>query len=131
MDILHSIDIEATPQQLYAALTTREGLAGWYTPQPKCEAKIGGLIELGFGNLTTLGFRIDELEPHRRITWSCVEAPPEWIGTYVRFDMTPNEDTTKLRFSHTGLPPGYEHFPTFNYLWGQYVRSLKLFAETG
>jgi len=31
-DILHKIDIKSSPDDIYRALTTLEGLAGWSTP---------------------------------------------------------------------------------------------------
>jgi hypothetical protein len=49
----------------------------------------------------------------------------------VTFDITPKGDAVNPRFSHTGFAADYELFGTFNYLWAQNIRSLKLFVETG
>jgi uncharacterized protein YndB with AHSA1/START domain len=38
-DLLHQIDIKASPQQVYAALTTPSGFAGWWTADAHAEQK--------------------------------------------------------------------------------------------
>jgi len=131
MDIVHSIDIETTPDRLYEAITKKAWLAGWWTPESNAEPKVGALNEFRFGPETTLMFRVAELEPARHVAWSSVQGPPDWKGTHVTFDITPKGDAVNLRFSHTGFAADYELFATFNYLWAQNIRSLKLFLETG
>jgi uncharacterized protein YndB with AHSA1/START domain len=131
MDIVHSIDIETAPDRLYKAITTEAGLAGWWTPDSKAEPAIGALNEFRFGPEKTLTFRVRELEPPRHVAWSSVQGPPDWKGTHVTFDITPKGHAVNLRFSHTGFAADYELFGTFNYLWAQNIRSLKLFVETG
>ena len=108
-DIVHSVDIETTSDRLYEAITTQKGLEGWWTPQVKAEPMVGALNEFHFAG-TTLTFRVDKLEPARHIAWSSVQVPPDWEGTQVLFDITAEDDTVNLRFSHTGFasPGGRE-----------------------
>ena len=47
-DIVHSVDIETTPERLYEAIATQKGLAGWWTPQVKAEPTVGALNEFHF-----------------------------------------------------------------------------------
>ena len=72
---MQSIDIETTPGRLYEAITTQQGLAGWWTPQVKAEPTVGALNEFRFEG-TTLTFRVEELEPARHVAWSSVQVPP-------------------------------------------------------
>ena len=129
-DIVHSVDIETTPDRLYEAITTQKGLAGWWTPQVKAEPMMGVLNEFHFVG-TTLKFRVDKLEPARHVTWSSVQVPPDWEGTQVMFDITPEDDTVNLRFSHTGFSSTGGSFGVTSYSWAQYLRSIKLLLETG
>jgi uncharacterized protein YndB with AHSA1/START domain len=131
IDIVQSVDIDSTPQRLYEAITTQEGLAAWWTPQVKARPRVGAINEFTFGRLTTLSFRVERLKRGRFADWAAVQVPPEWEGTCITFDITQNEGSVTLRFSHTGLPPTYTEFGTFSYLWAQYLRSLKLYLETG
>jgi hypothetical protein len=41
MEVVHSIDVKTTPERIYDALATQQGLAGWYTPNTRAVLKIG------------------------------------------------------------------------------------------
>jgi uncharacterized protein YndB with AHSA1/START domain len=131
IDIVHSVDVAATADHVYEALTTETGLAGWWTADNKVDRKIGSINQFRFGPDTLLTFRVDELEPSRRVAWSSIDGPPDWKGTQVTFDITPKGNTANLHFRHEGFAAGYELFGMFNYLWAQNLRSLKLWLETG
>src|SRR5262249_41375067 len=131
IDIVHSVDIDTTPQRLYEALTTQEGLGAWFTPQVKARPRVGAVNEFTFGPISTLAFRGERLKPGRFADWAAVRVPPEWEGTCITFDITQNEGSVNLRFSHTGFSPTYTEFGSFSYFWAQYLRSLKMYLETG
>ena len=49
-DILHRVEIKASPKDTYRALTTIDGLAGWWTTNTKGGADdIDGIVEFRFG----------------------------------------------------------------------------------
>jgi uncharacterized protein YndB with AHSA1/START domain len=129
-DIIHSIDIETTPERLYDAVTTRKGIAGWWTPDVKAEPKVGAINELGFMGMI-LKFRVDRLEPVRHISWSGLQVPPLWEQTRVHFDITPDGDMVLLKFTHAGFTSTGGDFGLTSYSWAQYVRSIKLLLESG
>jgi hypothetical protein len=89
------------------------------------------LIEFKFSTLTTLQFRVESLEPNRRVAWTGVQVPEEWKRTPITFEISPSEDGVKLTFCQRGFMPGYEPFGGFSYCWAQCLRSLKLLLETG
>ena len=129
-DIVHSIDIATTSDRLYEAITTQEGLAGWWTPQVKAQTTIGTVNEFYFRG-TILKFRVDQLEPTHHVTWSSVYVPQDWEGTQVLFDIVSDGDTVNLKFCHTGFASPDGSFGVTSYSWAQYVRSLKMLLETG
>lgn len=47
-DILHRAGIKASLADVYKALATRDGLAGWLTTNTQGDGKVGGIITLGF-----------------------------------------------------------------------------------
>lgn len=129
-DIVHSIEIAATPERLYEALTTQQGIAGWWTPEVKAEPVVGSINELNFQG-TTLKFRVEKLKPARHVAWSSVEVPPQWKDTQVLFDITPDGDMVHLTFRHVGFASLEGDFGITSYSWAQYIRSIKLLLETG
>ena len=49
-EILHRIGVErSSPQQVYDALTTLEGLSGWWTERTSGQTSPGGVLEFRFG----------------------------------------------------------------------------------
>ncbi len=53
------------------------------------------------------------------------------MGTRIVFEITPDAGRARLRFTHAGFRPGYPDLGNFSYLWAQYMRSIKLYLETG
>ncbi|HZQ37331.1 MAG TPA: SRPBCC domain-containing protein [Dehalococcoidia bacterium] len=131
MDILHSVPIKTTPEHLFEAITTEAGLAAWWTPDTSAEPRVGGLNTFGFGPGLSATFRVDVLEPQRHVAWSAMKTPPIWEGTGISFSIAPGDGAVALRFSHTGYANDEPSFGLYNYLWAQYIRSLKLLLETG
>jgi uncharacterized protein YndB with AHSA1/START domain len=128
-DIVHSVGVDARSERLLSALTTDKGLAAWYAPATHADARVGGTIVFTFAT-ATLRFRIEELGPSC-VVWSVMEAVPGWTGSRITFEIVPTDDGVNLTFRQTGLPEDYAQYGSFNYLWAQYVRSLKLSVETG
>jgi uncharacterized protein YndB with AHSA1/START domain len=131
VDIVHEIDIATSPERLYEALTTQAGLSGWYTPETTAAADVGAMIEFKFSTLTTLSFRVETLEPGRRVVWTGVQVPNEWKTTPITFDIRRDGDSVILIFRQEGFASEYKSYGGFGYCWGQYIRSLKLLLETG
>ncbi|EOD67594.1 SRPBCC family protein [Amycolatopsis vancoresmycina] len=131
MDILHRIGIRnTTPADVYAALTTIDGLAGWWTEKTEGETGLGGVIAFRF---IPGGFdmKVTELDPGRLVRWEVVDGPPEWIGTTIRWDIDQRDDHTIVLFKHEGWREAGEFMHHCSTKWAIYLMSLKQLAETG
>jgi uncharacterized protein YndB with AHSA1/START domain len=131
MDIVHVVDIAATPDRVYDALTTQRGLAGWWTREARAEPRIGAINEFGFPGKMAFRLKVERLDPARRVAWSSVQGPPDWSGTLVTFDIAPAPSGSTLRFTHGGFASAQGGFGVYSYSWAQFLRSLKLLLETG
>jgi Activator of Hsp90 ATPase homolog 1-like protein len=47
-ELRHQIPINATPEKVYAALSTQAGLRGWWTVDATADEKVGGKADFGF-----------------------------------------------------------------------------------
>ena len=47
-DILHRVGVKASSEDVYKALATRDGLAGWWTTNTQGDSKPGGVIKFRF-----------------------------------------------------------------------------------
>ena len=135
-DILHRVGIRASPDQVYRALATAEGVAGWWTTDSSGEDKVGGKLKFRFrtGDGRELGFfdmKILELQPGARVLWQVTDGPEEWLGTRVAFDLRQEGDFTMVVFKHQGWKEPIEFMHHCSTKWAVFLLSLKAYAETG
>ncbi len=133
VDILHRVGIKSSPDEVYKALATREGLAAWWTNNTQGESKVGGLLKFRFsaGGSEIGGFdmKILELQPAKRVLWQVVEGPQEWIGTKVSFDLKQAGDHAIVLFKHQGWKEPVEFMHHCSTKWAIYLMSLKSLVE--
>jgi uncharacterized protein YndB with AHSA1/START domain len=74
-DIVHKVGIKSSPQNdVYKALTTVEGLSGWWTSKTQGESEIDGVLQLHFGG-GGFDMKVLELHPTKHILWQVVDGP--------------------------------------------------------
>ena len=130
-DILHKVGIKSSsPDDVYGALATVEGLRGWWTSDTQGQSKTGGVIQFRFG---AGGFdtKVLELDPARRVLWQVIDGPEEWVGTKISFDLKQNDDWTIVLFKHEGWKEPVEFMHHCSTKWGVFLLSLKSLLETG
>ncbi len=132
-DILHLVPIEASPEEIYDALTKGEGLRAWWTTDVDAEPAVGSPAEFRFeGGQVVMHMRVERLEPGEAVSWSVQDpAPPEWDGTEITWNIVPGEGATNLLFGHRGWKATDGSFPAINYNWAYYLTSLKDYLEKG
>ncbi|MEU2168480.1 SRPBCC domain-containing protein [Micromonospora chersina] len=130
-DILHRVGVKTpTPEKVYEALTTVEGLAGWWTDDTKGSADVGGVLEFRF---PPGGFDMEVVEsrPSERVAWRVADGPEEWLGTTIDWELRQDGDYTIVLFAHRGWREPVEFMHHCSTKWGSYLMSLKSLVETG
>lgn len=135
-----SLQIQAHPSVVYAALTTATGLRGWWTQDCDVAASLGGTHRFRFGPHHK-DLRVEQLEPERLVRWhctgACIDLPQlsrkdEWVGTDIVFRLEAlNDGRTRLDFEHQGLVPTFECYELCDQGWRHFLASLQHYAETG
>jgi uncharacterized protein YndB with AHSA1/START domain len=98
---------DATPDEIWSALTEPERLGRWLADVAELELRVGGRFLLrwsdGEGTQETDG-TILALEPGRllELNWTYPGEP----DSVARFELEPDGDGTILVLDHRGLPPG-------------------------
>jgi len=131
VDILHRIGVRgASPDQVFAALTTLEGLSGWWARDTSGQTEPGGVIAFRF---VAGGFdmKVVELVPGKRVLWEVVDGPAEWIGTHVDWHLSQSEAYTIVLFEHRGWAEPVEFMYHCSTKWAVFLLSLKQLVETG
>jgi uncharacterized protein YndB with AHSA1/START domain len=131
-DMIHEIRVAASPEAVYAAIATQDGLRGWWTADTTAEPRAGTIARLGFGHRASIfEMRVEALDPGRRVEWSCLGDNEEWKGTRLTWTVDPDEGGTRLRFVHGGWRSTEGWFGVCNSTWGELMYRLKAYAETG
>lgn len=143
MKTIHQeIWIDADRTTVFAALTTREGIDGWWGQVLAAEPEVGSVVELDHGLEAPLRMRVMDLSPNQRVVWRCVsdftdtrnpgsdwlgktfaftlrtaEGEPafEWLGP--RFEFGTATDVTILDFRNPGWTPDDRWYAFCNAAW--------------
>ncbi len=125
--MLHQITVHADAARVYRAITTREGLAAWWTLDVEAEPREGSTAVFGFADHSTVfRMKVVKLEPDREVQWVCqCDDVPDWNGTRIRWEIESGARGTTLRFTQSGFPSSNEIFRICNTDWGWLLHALK------
>jgi len=129
LDILHRVGTKATPDAVYSALTTIDGLAAWWTTDTTGDED--GVLVFRFSDIGGFDMKVLEREPNKRVVWEVTDGPEEWIGTTVTFDIVQQDDWTIVLFTHAGWREQVEFMSHCSTKWATFLMSMKSFVETG
>ncbi len=70
---------------------------------------------------------------NNEIIWQVIECPhaKEWVGTFIKFELSTNEGKTKVLFTHEGWEEQSEFYAHCSFSWAYYLMSLRDLVETG
>ncbi|MDQ3108743.1 MAG: SRPBCC domain-containing protein [Bacteroidota bacterium] len=129
-EIRHYVVIKTTPENVYKAITTQEGLSGWWAKETTAKPEEGFVNVFVFGKSRN-EMKVTKLIPDNSVEWECIASIEEWIGTNISFDLEEKDDRTILRFAHSGWRAATDTFAGCNYNRALFMKSLKSFCESG
>jgi uncharacterized protein YndB with AHSA1/START domain len=132
-DYESSVSIAASPEAVFAALTSTQKVTEWWMPATG-SAQLEGELTFPW-DTGTLVLRVVRADRPSAVRWEAVScAWEEWVGSTIEFDITPTgSETSRLHFRHAGLTPQLECFDqcTGPQGWGRFVPSLAAYVESG
>jgi uncharacterized protein YndB with AHSA1/START domain len=136
VDIIHRIGIKAPLSKVYDAVSTAEGVAGWWSRETAGESRLGGSITSRFRSpdgreIGRMDFELTKLDPEKEVRWRFKTGPEEWIGTDVTFDLSRDGDQTLIVFGHRNWREAVEFTAHCSMKWATFLLSLRDLVETG
>ncbi|MBA3614204.1 MAG: SRPBCC domain-containing protein [Nitrospirales bacterium] len=136
VDIIHRVGIKAPVSKVYAALSTVEGVAAWWTKETTGVSESGGNIEVRFlspggKEIGRMNMEVMELDPNKKVHWRFRSGPAEWVGTDVIFTLSQDGDYTIVLFVHKNWREANEFTSHCSMKWATFMLSLKDLVETG
>src|SRR5258708_17325722 len=113
--ISHAIRIRAPRAQVYQALSTRDGLTGWNTPDLEGDVAQGREFTLRYGDGVSFRWRVSKLIDGSAVSWECTAGPGAAAGSTVSYELSDTGDgRTAVELAHTGWPDAQQALPTCN-----------------
>ncbi len=131
-DYTANVSFTVGPAGVVTALTTLDGLAGWWT-EASGDGHQGGELAFTFADPEPVRMRVDLVRPDL-VQWTCLgyRKVPDWGGTVLHFALTARADGgCELAFRHEGLTPAVECFEDCRNGWNHFMPSLRSYVETG
>jgi uncharacterized protein YndB with AHSA1/START domain len=125
-ELLHSIEISATPRVIYPLVSTADGLAKWWAEDTT--SRDTGVELSFFGGASVYRLRSLTFVPPAAASWLC-ETGKEWAATRIVFHLAARGDKTEVRFIHEGWREATPYFVSCNSAWGALLYRLKAVAE--
>ena len=104
--IERTVEIAHPPAQVWAALTTDQGLSAWFGQDARIDLRPGGSAWMKWDNGHTAHMRVERVEEPTvfGFTWQIEELPDDDPRrTYVEFTLEPDGAGTRLTVIETGF----------------------------
>lgn len=136
VNIIHRVGIKAPLEPVYAALSTVEGIASWWTRDTTGTSELGNTIHVRFCTIDgreqgSMDMAVVALDPNQRVHWRFTAGPAEWLDTEVVFELKQEGDFTIVHFSHLYWREAVEFTAHCSMKWGVFMLSLKDLVENG
>ncbi|MFG1605756.1 SRPBCC domain-containing protein [Actinoplanes sp. NPDC049265] len=104
--IERTLQLKHTPERVWAALTTAEGLGTWFGNRAEVDLRVGGEARLSWDSGDNATLVIERLEPPRVFAYSWpINGLPDSDPrrTYVEFTLEPTTSGTTLTMVESGF----------------------------
>lgn len=132
--IHHVMDIDAGAPAAWTALTTAEGLTGWWSPRASLNGTgVGAQARFVFEGDFNPVMQVVEAADGLLLRWRCVQGHDNWQDNTFTFELVPLPDgRTRLRFTQDyATELSDDDYGIYNFNWGYYLESLRLLLNTG
>jgi uncharacterized protein YndB with AHSA1/START domain len=133
------LHIKSPIKKVYEAISTQQGVAGWWTQEVEMDTRVGGVMTVRFDGGTYVTMKIRAATDNQEVMWGCtsqyfkIKGTPrtdEWVGTTIRFHLEDGGDgTTTLIFTHEGLTSALYCYQECVAGWDYFLASLKSYLE--
>lgn len=137
--ISYDFQTKAPSGEVYAAVSTQDGYAGWWCRTCSVDSRVGGKAEFRFYRSTAvITFGFDRLDRDRAVAMTCFRTKStnlgmpvdRWKGTTMEWTLAPLADGgTQVRFKHANWDGSW--LEQIKQVWGKYMESLRSYLDAG
>jgi hypothetical protein len=124
-DILHRVGVAAEPKHVFEALSTINGIRGWWDERVQGDAGEGKSFAVAGGRMDVV-----ESDPSL-VRWRYSGPATDWVGTEVQFQLVWRDEQTFVLFMHADWRGPNEFMRHCSTKWATFLLSLKGLVEGG
>ena len=132
--IVLAIDTAAEAAAVFRAISSRDGLAAFWTPTVGGSSSIGETLRFGFAEAPVeLEMVVTSSEEGSLVDWECRGPWPNWGGTNVSWTLADSVTGSMVVFRHDGWEDGVAdaELGSVALTWAMTLQSLRAYVETG
>jgi uncharacterized protein YndB with AHSA1/START domain len=127
--------VASSRERVYDALTTLEGLRGWWTPIVSGSGLGGGELRFDFEGLDEqIVMQVELAVRPVSVRWHCVRhtSLPDWADTTLDFGLVERSPSAcEIHFQHRGLTPKLDCYDSCSAGWDYFLASIARFVASG
>ncbi len=130
-NIYHDFTIEATPAQVFKAISLPEELEHWWPQQCSGKPEVGAHYRFYFGPEYDWQGRVSHSVENKAFYMEMTKADADWSFTSFGFDLLPVSIGTQVQFWHKNWLASNHAYRKAAFCWALLLNGLKKYAETG
>ncbi len=127
--IYHQVGIKASLADVYQAISTPEGVTGWWT-KTTGNTQPGGELIFDFDAVSVV-VTVSANTKNKYVEWTVQGDEGEWLHTRICFDLEQLENQVMVNFQHADWKQPTEMMAHCSTKWAVFLLSLKDYLETG
>jgi hypothetical protein len=136
-DFTATILVDQSPATAYKAI---QNFRGWWSEEIEGDTdRLNEIFMYHYKDLHLCKLQLTELVLNKKLVYKVLENhfnfikdKSEWVNTRLVFEISKEEDKTKVQFTHVGLVPEYECYNVCFDAWSGYIKnSLFNLVTTG
>lgn len=136
-DFTTTIVLDQSPENVFKAI---QNVRGWWSEEIEGKtADLNDEFNYHYEDIHRCKIKLTEVIPNKKMVWliqenyfSFTEDDTEWTNTKAVFEISTENNKTKLVFTHQGLVPDYECYEVCKSGWTNYIQnSLQKLITTG
>lgn len=148
--LYHQVWMNAPAAKVYEAISTADGLGGWWVKHESTQTDGGLVLSHDPGPAHgVVKLKVLDLVPPKRVEWECISTHPKsspasgWMGTHLTWAISERDNIAALSgfgkdrdrvaildFRHSGWDENSAYLGFCNFAWGATLQMLKERCES-